>query len=92
MAPIECPEIAPTVTSGRASSVSKAASASPPNSPPLMGSVLGVVRAVAADIERQAVEPGGVEEDGHRQRPVAGGLPAVDEDDARARCATVGPG
>ena len=37
--PIEWPEIAPTVTSGRAISASNAASASAPNSPALTGSV-----------------------------------------------------
>ena len=47
--------------------------------------VLGRVGPVAADVEGQAVEAGGVEEGGHRQRPVARRLPAVDEDDARTR-------
>ena len=69
---------------GRASAAN-AAAASSPNSPAVIGSVLGRVRAVAADVEGQAVEPGGVEELGVRQRPVAGRLPAVDEHDARAR-------
>ena len=39
------------------------------------------VGAVAADIEGQAVVAGRVQEDGHRQRPVAGGFPAVHEHD-----------
>ena len=74
----------PTVTSGRSRSVAKAAIASSPNSPPVIGFFLGRVPAVAADIDRQAVEPGGVEELRRRQRPVARRLPAVDEHDARA--------
>ena len=92
IAPIEWPAIAPTVTSGCSISARKAASVSAPNSPALSGSVLGRVRAVAADVEGQAVEAGGVEEDGHRQRPVARRLPAVDEDDAGARARRREPG
>ena len=46
---------------------------------------LGRVRAVAADVDREAVEAGGEEELGDRQGPVPGRLPAVDEGDARTR-------
>ena len=52
--------------------------------------LLGRVRAVAADVEGQAMEARRVEEDGHRQRPVARRFPAVDEDDAGARRSTSG--
>ena len=45
---------------------------------------LGRVRAVTADVDREAVEAGGEEELGDRQGPVPGRLPAVDEGDARA--------
>ncbi len=44
---------------------------------------LGRVGAVTADIDRQAVEPGGVEEDRVGEGPVAGRFPAVDERDTR---------
>ena len=91
MAPIEWPAIAPTVTSGRSSRARRR----PARRPELAGAErqrLGRVGAVAADVEGQAVEPGGVEEDGHRQRPVAGRLPAVDEGDARARVRRRAPG
>ena len=45
---------------------------------------LGRVVAVPADIEREDVVPGGMEDLGVRERPVAVRLPAVDEDDARS--------
>ena len=40
---------------------------------------------MAADVDGEAVESGGMQEDGVRQRPVAGRFPAVDERDAGAR-------
>ena len=42
---------------------------------------LGRVGAMAADVEGQGVEAGGVEEEGERKGSIACGLPAVDEDD-----------
>ena len=45
---------------------------------------LRLVGSVAADVEQEAVEAGRVEEVRHRQRPVAGRLPAVDQDHAGA--------
>ena len=92
IAPIEWPEIAPTVTSGRSSSASKAAERVAPELAAAQRQGLGRVRPVAADVEGQAVEAGGVQEHGHRQGPVARRLPAVDEDDARARAGRRGPG
>ncbi len=92
MAPIEWPEMAPMVTSGRAIRPWKAASASVPNSPALTGSASAVVQAVAAHIHGQAVEARRVQEQGVGQRPVAGRLPAVDEGHARARARHRGPG
>ena len=54
------------------------------------GQRLGRVRAVAADVDGQAVEAGGVQEDRVGQRPVAGRLPAVDQRDARTGRAVAG--
>ena len=84
MPPIEWPTIAPTLTSGCSIRAWKAASESCPNSPARQWQLLGRVLAVAADVEGQAVEPGGVEEHGEGQRAIARRFPAVDEDDARA--------
>ncbi len=53
---------------------------------------LGGIRTVAADVDRQAVEAGRMQEQRERQRPVAGRLPAVDEHDAGARFAASEPG
>ena len=52
--------------------------------------LLGRVGTVTADVEGQAVEPGGMEEAGHRQGPVPRRLPAVHEDDPRARLTAPG--
>ena len=51
---------------------------------------LGGIGAVATDIDGQAVEPGGVEEQRVRERPVARRLPAVDERHARTRLPAAG--
>ena len=40
---------------------------------------------MSADVERQHVEAGGVEELRDGQRPIARRFPAMDEDDGRAR-------
>ena len=86
IAPIEWPRIAADASppAGR-SSAREAASASVPELAGGDRQRLGRVRAVAADVDGEAVEPRGVEELDHRQEPVAGRLPAVDEGDARAR-------
>ena len=54
------------------------------------GQRLGRVRAVAADVDGQAVEARGVQEDRVGQGPVAGRLPAVDQGHARAALAAAG--
>ena len=51
---------------------------------------LGGIGAMAADVDGQAVEPGGVEEQRVRQGPVARRLPAVDERHARTRLPAAG--
>ena len=51
---------------------------------------LGRVGPVAPDVEGQAVEAGRVQEDGVWQGPIAGRVPAVDEDDAGAGRAAPG--
>ena len=84
-APIEWPRIATRETSGRAAIAATAALVSAANSPTDMGSVSGAVRAVAAHVERQDVEPGRVEDLGVGERPVTRGLPAVDERRRRGR-------
>ena len=43
---------------------------------------------MGANVKRQAVEPSRIEEERHRERSVAGRLPAMDEDDGRSGCAT----
>jgi hypothetical protein len=45
---------------------------------------LGGVRPVAPDVDREAVEPRGVQEHRHRQQSIPGRLPAVDERDPRS--------
>ena len=77
-------EIAPTLTSGCSIRAWKAASESCAELAGGQWQRFGRVLAVAADVECQAVEPGCVEEHGEGQRAIAGRLPAVDEDDARA--------
>ena len=42
---------------------------------------------MATDVEGQGVEAGGVEEEGKRKGSIAGGLPAVDQDDGWTGCA-----
>ena len=90
MAPIEWPEIAPTVTSGRAIRARNAAAASRPNSPALSGSASGGFAPWPRTSNVRQWKPGGVQEDRHRQRPVARRFPAVDEHDARAGCSVPG--
>ena len=90
MPPIEWPAIAADGHLGPREQRAERRQRVGPNSPARQRQVLGRVRAVAADVEGQAVEPGGVEEQRHRQRPVARRFPAVDEDDARARRAAAG--
>ena len=52
--------------------------------------LLGRVRAVAADVERQHVEPRGIEQLGIGERAVPRGLPAVDQEDRGTRGAVAG--
>ncbi len=92
IAPIEWPAIAPTVTSGCSTSAAERGQRVGTEFAGAERQLLGRVRAVAADIEGQAVETGGVEEDGHRQRPVASRFPAVDEHDTRPASRRRGPG
>jgi hypothetical protein len=54
------------------------------------GQLLGRVRPVAADVDREDVEARRDQEVRHRQRPVATRFPAVDEDDPRSRLAVAG--
>ena len=90
IAPIECPTTAPTVTSGRAMQRLERRQRVEPELAGADRQGLGRVRAMAADVDGQAVEAGRVQEDGVGQRPVARRLPAVDEGDARTGLAVAG--
>ena len=82
----------PTVTSGRSIRTRNAAAASSPNSPALSGSTSGGLAPWPRTSKVRQWKPGGVQEDGHRQRPIARRFPAVDEDDARSGRPALGPG
>ena len=88
MPPIEWPEIAADVTSGLRDRGTERRERIGAEFAGAERQIFGWVRAVGADVERQAVEPGRIEEERHRERPVAGRLPAMDEDDRGSGCAT----